>query len=302
MNRVDALAFLTSTSSHERFLAAHALSKLAEHQDISALKLARHKEQDSYVLTRLNSAIEHLERAYEKHSVTTKSPEPEELDKEIMEHAKGQAIEWIAGLLLHEIGSKLGLISLAASREVNSYEESHTKRHVQNLQTIFDAIEQLRKAVNPAQYEQFDLAELIDEISEIENEGNNVEYSLVGIRPMMITSSKQLIQLALCNGIRNAIEAVATLTPLANLSNQPAIVITWGSSDTEYWISVIDDGLGITGFPKSFFEIGKSTKTGHPGFGLAIAKQALDTLGGKVTLAASTGRGAKYEMRWRINK
>ncbi|NMZ99118.1 sensor histidine kinase [Pseudomonas lundensis] len=302
MNRTEALESLSSSSSHERFRAAHALTKCAERQDIPLLLKAKHNEHDTYVLMRLDSAITHAKLVSEKY-LSLNTPPPQTFqDEEMMAHAKAQAIEWVGGLLLHEIGSKLGLISLTASTEVDAYELSDTHRHIKNLQSIFDAIEQLRRAANPAKYEQFDLAELIEEIYKIENQGSNVEFSLVGIRPLMVTSSKQLIRLALCNGVRNAIEAVSSISrSTTNIQTSP-IVITWGSTDSEHWISVIDDGAGIGGSIKSIFDIGKSTKSGHPGFGLAIAKQAVDTLGGKITLEASNGRGAKYGLRWRINQ
>lgn len=300
MNREAALALLDSKSSHERFRAAHALTRVAERQDIPILQHAKHQEHDAYVLMRLDAAIQQAALANYNQDELSVQPEFELEDANILTYAKAQAIEWVSGLLLHEIGSKLGLISLAASTEIVSYEKSTTKRHVQNLQAIFDAIEQLRKAANPAKYEQFDLAELIEEIVSIENQNNASEFSLVGIRPLIITSSKHLIRLALCNGIRNSIEAIISISE-SNRNQVSPIIIAWGKTDTECWISVIDDGIGIVDPSKSIFDVGKSTKSGHPGFGLAIAKQALETLGGDMTLEPSSGRGAKYEMRWSIS-
>jgi signal transduction histidine kinase len=72
-------------------------------------------------------------------------------------------------------------------------------------------------------------------------------------------------------------------------------------TDKDYWISILDDGIGLSDAPKNMFEVGKTSKKEHPGFGLAIAKQAMDTLDGTLSLAPYSGRGAKYEMRWRIN-
>ena len=59
----------------------------------------------------------------------------------------------------------------------------------------------------------------------------------------MVTSDPTLVRLAVCNGIRNAIEAVAA----ANLAEPHPIVITWGETDIDYWVAVLDRGVGIVG-------------------------------------------------------
>ena len=61
---------------------------------------------------------------------------------------------------------------------------------------------------------------------------------------------------------------------------------------------MLDKGPGIVGPTESAFDIGKSTKQGHCGFGLAIARQAIETLGGTVSLQPVVGGGALYEARW----
>lgn len=301
MNRVDALSALFSESSHIRFQAAHALVKLAEPQDLDTVKEAKRNETVAYVISRLDAVIKHCSDIQQVKKVEIQPLDDSKFDTDLLKIARASAIEWVSGLLLHEIGSKLGLIALTISSELKNYEQSKTKKHISNIQAIFDAIEQLRLAANPSQYEHFDLSDLIDDIASIENSTFNVEFILVGARPFMITGSKQLIRLALCNGLRNAFEAVKQVTDRSMQTTVKPVVIAWGSSDIEYWISVIDDGDGIIGSVKNVFDVGKSTKSGHPGFGLSIAKQALDTLGGSVTLESSQGGGAKYEIRWKIS-
>jgi C4-dicarboxylate-specific signal transduction histidine kinase len=94
--------------------------------------------------------------------------------------------------------------------------------------------------------------------------------------------------------LRNAIEA-------ANQSKaEQPVVITWGATDTDYWVTIIDDGPGIAGPPESAFEPGKSSKKGqgHIGFGLTIARQAMETLDGFVALGAGKAGGARYDLKW----
>jgi sensor histidine kinase regulating citrate/malate metabolism len=143
--------------------------------------------------------------------------------------------------------------------------------------------------------EQYDLADLIADIASAEAENEPRENpSLLGPKPMMVTSDPALVRLAICNGVRNAFEAVA----MANSGEAHQIVITWGQTDVDYWVAVLDRGPGIVGPMESAFEIGKSTKQGHSGFGLAIARQAIETLGGTVVLEPIAQGGAKYTARW----
>ena len=111
---------------------------------------------------------------------------------------------------------------------------------------------------------------------------------------MLITSDPRLLQLAICNGVRNAIEAV-----IESGSNDPhAVVVTWGETDVDYWITIIDRGPGVVGPIGPAFDIGKTTKQGHSGFGLAIARQAMETLSGHVTLQPAVSGGTHYVLRW----
>src|SRR5207237_5067530 len=104
--------------------------------------------------------------------------------------------------------------------------------------------------------EEFDLAQLLADIVEDETVGKKSLVSLHGPSPMLIISDARLLQLAVCNGLRNAIEAVVE----GGSSELDAIIITWGATDVDYWITVIDHGPGLAGPVESAFEIGKSTK------------------------------------------
>jgi signal transduction histidine kinase len=297
MTKEDAINQLFSNSSHARFMAAHELSKVAKPEDLPLLLRARQVENDAFVLKRLEAAIAMCGQIDANCELEAFDTEDLDMDSSVRDRAR--ATEWIAGMLLHEIGSKLGLVALAASGEVPEYEKSKTSRYVKNLQAIFDAIEQLKSATIQPHLEQFDLFELIEEIVYLEKDRESAEVSLVGPRPFVIMSGKHLLRLALSNGIRNALEAVSEPAQAEQTENDTLIVVTWGTTDIENWISVIDHGPGLAGFPHSSFEIGKTTKGNHPGFGLAIARQALETLGGEVSLNPSPAGGAKYEIRWK---
>jgi signal transduction histidine kinase len=221
-------------------------------------------------------------------------PSETDLPDDLLRRVKSQAVEWVTALLLHEVASPFGLVANAASREVPDYDKSSTKRHVERVQRIFDGIEQLRKATATPRPEKFDLADLISQLIREDTAGKGIEATPHGPMPFMVRSDPRLLRFAISNGLRNAIEAT-----LGSKSPRPyPVVVTWGETEVDYWVAIIDQGPGLTGPVDAAFEPGKSTKSGHTGFGLAIARQAMETLDGLVSLSPAGGGGARYELRW----
>ncbi|WP_299541070.1 ATP-binding protein [uncultured Herbaspirillum sp.] len=290
--REHALELLKSPDAHVRYLAAKALIKFGIYEDLKSLMVARKNESDGYAQKWIDLAIGACDRkAPMEPSRLQESDDLPETNAELLVRARSQAIDWVAGVLLHEIGSKIGLLGGAVKREIANYEQSTTALHIDNLEKIFEGVTYLRIAAAAPQIKEFDLAALIKNIVEIEKDG--IDISLVGRAPLLIFGDQNLLRLALCNGIRNAVEAVKSV---ANGADHQ-IVINWEITDKEYWIVVLDHGPGIVGPVESLFEIARSTKRGHAGFGLAIARQAMERLGGTVTLSPSTGGGATYEIK-----
>jgi signal transduction histidine kinase len=292
MNRDEAIKMLLSTSPHDRLRAARFFARNTHVRDLAMLRQARRLEVVSYVKTSLDLAIA-------RHSDLEILAEPDPADEydvpeDVKKQIRGQAVEWISGLLLHEIASPMGLVKLSASREVPNYDVSKTKHYLQTVERIFEAIEQLKGAAAVPKPERFDLAELLKEIIATESTKHPIPVSPHGPQPLLITSDPTLIRLSICNGLRNALESVSTV----GTGDPHPIIITWGETDVDYWVSVMDKGPGMVGPIESAFEIGKTTKQGHSGFGLAIARQAIETLGGSVSLLPAAEGGARYEVRW----
>lgn len=292
MNRQEAIALLTSASTHLRRRASRFLAQNAQLADLDVIRSARIAEADAYVHIGLDRAIARLTSIDKSGEARTEdcTSSPDLDAKQI--YAK--ATEWVAGLLLHELASPIGLLAYEAGREMSGYAESRTKLHVDKLQTVFSAIEQLKKASATPKPEEFDLAALIDEIVAAEFMDVSEIIGIHGPRPLLLTSDRALLSFAICNGLRNAVEAIR----LGSEWCSAQIVITWGKTDVDYWVSIIDNGPGLTAPPESIFDIGKTTKAGHSGFGLAIANAAIQAVGGAVTLERATSGGAKYELRW----
>ena len=293
MTRDEAFRELSKASAHSRFEAVRALESLAIASDVAPLLKAKSKETDFYVKKRLQMLIESI--GQQTHLQYNPEEEPQ-VSFELQQKIKAEAIEWVSGLLLHEIGSKLGLLAGAIESEIPRYEGSVAKRRIESLQDTFDGIEQLKKATSVPRPVEMDLATFIDELVILETENIEIEHYLVGRRPLVIFCDRSLLTLALCNGVKNAIEASMSVAE----DHRPVITINWGVTDRDYWITVTDSGPGVLENANSF-KLGESSKSGHLGFGLGISKQAMETLHGDVSLKNSGGGGTVYELRWNLS-
>lgn len=292
MTREEALQQLSSDSSHERLKAARFLAHNSDLADVQLLRKALQGETVSYVRTSLNLALKRVSNSASQ--AATDPVEELEVPPDLRTQIKNEVTEEITGQILHEIASPVGLLAASAAREIPDFEGSKTKVYIENLQRVFEAIEQLKGAAAVPKPQEFDLAGLIADIVTAVVGDQAVDISLHGTKPFLITSDPALLSFALSNGIRNAVDAVAGLG-----SNEPhQIIITWGETDVDYWVAVLDRGVGIVGPVESAFGIGKTTKRGHSGFGLAIARQAIETLGGLCTLQPAAEGGAHFEIRW----
>lgn len=296
MTKEEALSALRSPASHQRIKAARFFIAHGNEGDLLRLRQALQLESDTYVRKRLEQAIERVSSGVERRAVSAQEGENpiEAADQDSF----AETVQRVGGLFLHEMEGPIGRTSLYASKEVPDYPTSKTKREIEALRSVFGGIEQLVKASKPPRPQQIDLAELIEIIVSTEIDPA-LNPSVYGTKPFLVTTDPDLLRLALVNGLRNAAEAIAQI---GSRDQQHPIIVTWGETDRDYWISVIDHGPGVSGSPIPKFEIGKTTKVGHRGFGLAIAKRAMESIGGTVLLQPGTDGGARYELRWERKK
>ena len=293
MTREDALQALSSTTARERLKAVRFFSDNGDRSDLSTLRDALKREGVTYVRTSLELAIKRVSDS--PTSTDQASMEEVEVPLDVRSQIRTEITAELTGQLLHEISSPVGLIASAAGREVPDYEQSRTKSFVDTLKRVFDAIEQLKIAAAVPKPTEFDLADLLSEIAAEAIPCDQPQLiSLIGTRPMLITSDRALLRIALSNGARNAVEAVSD----AAIEKPHPITVTWGATDIDYWVVVLDRGPGIVGPVESAFGVGKTNKRGHSGFGLTIARQAIETLGGACSLQPATEDGARFEVRW----
>lgn len=289
MTRDEALQQLTSDASHLRLQAARQLARCASAADVALLRRALRREPVSFVKRALEQAISRI-TSKSAESIPDIGEDDGPVDAE--RRAYRRAVEWVTNSLLHEILPRVGAIRHEARRVVGDYEQSMLKARIDALGSILYGIEELRKASVSEAAQETNLHDLITKIVEEEARGHTVSVSCQGSREVAAVADPNLIMLALSNAVRNAMEATSTV------DSNGTVVIAWGETDIDYWITVLDNGPGLSGPTEAAFQIGRTTKTGHRGFGLAIARQAMMTLDGSVSLQPASGGGARLEIRW----
>lgn len=302
-NLAQAQAGLSSENSTERFQAAIYFTKNSHPELRQELAACLHVERVRHIKMALSKALHYLTPSIsssQREGDTTNENENANANAEQFKlHLKSQIIDEFSGVILHELAPRIGLIESALQSEFTEYETSNAKKHVKRLSQIFQAIESLKKSTNKPERKETDLYQLLRDLvsDEMANYSeSNINVSWVGIQPCVIYSDPALLSLTLSNAIRNSIESL--LLTKDSESNIRSLVITWGTSDIDTWVSVIDNGIGVQGNPEEAFKIGNTNKDGHTGFGMGIMKQAMDSLGGNANLSNLSSGGAQLLLRW----
>lgn len=279
-----------SSPSHERLAVARYLSSIATMQDVRALQAILEKESVSFIKQSLRQTIERLAGNEPAHQ-----PEMPEQEQELALTAKARqtkAVSVVTETLLHEILPRIGAIEYEASKAIANYESSRLKLKIDHLNDLMKGLEELKDAT---------LSSSISEIAlrgHLENCVSNLmlpskaKVLFEGREDLVAVGDGNLLSIAFCNGLRNAVEAAGAVEGGA------VIIVAWGETDVDYWVDVIDNGPGLSGTAEAAFQLGRSSKQGHRGFGLSIARQSMATMDGSVALKPNKALGTVFELRW----
>ena len=290
VNRSEALEGLTSTDQHVRLSAARYFRLAGEQGDLAFLQAAFDSEEVGWIRYALGDALHTASR-----DLVTEVASSEEEDRfpdDLYRKALGEATRTI----VHEVRPLLGRLKLAAATEITDYPSSRTAERILQLGELMAAIDSLRQATEAPRLEEFELGEWVRTVVDDElNQDAFPESVLVGMEHVVAVGDRGLLQLVLSNALRNAREANLSAHPSA----PPAVLISWGDTDRDYWVSVSDGGGGPPPGRKFAFRPGHSTKAGHLGMGLAVARAAMGSLSGQIQLARRENTaGANLEFRW----
>lgn len=328
MDNEQALAVFehpSASSSSERLRAARFLAQNATNAHRTRLLNIREAERNSWVRQALDYALRRSGQGGGVVSITAEEGQGTPIDTRPYEELRAQAIEETSAWFLHELRPLVGFLDEAADAEIDRYTCSRTKASLGRIQSFLDAIERLRKASAAPAIKDFDLTDLAVRVAEDEakqgrvilddskgeaDESGGLEddweqgrpqrvipLSLARRDPIITTGDPTLVEMAVTNALRNAIEAV-----LAKLEdNGGGIILNWGVTDTDSWIVVLDDGCGLPPGSDRLSDPGTSTKSkshGHLGMGLPIAQRAMESASGTFRLTPRAGGGVSCEIRW----
>lgn len=318
---------IPSSTSSERLRAARFLAQNATSANRNDLSKIRGAERNSWVLGALDQALKRSEvgRSVASTDASEEMPRTAFPDARLHEELRAQAIEEASALFLHELRPLVGFLDVDASREIDRYASSRTKDSVNRIRSFLDAIDRLRQASAAPAMQEFDITDLVIRVSEIEARRGRailenpkqrfdevagldhdieqapqqpmIRLSPARRDPVVTTGDPTLVEMAVANALRNAIEAVLQLGE----PNPNDIVLNWGVTDTDSWIVVLDEGCGLPAGWDRLTEPGTSTKSkneGHLGMGLPIATRAIESMRGTFQLTPRSGGGVSCEMRW----
>jgi signal transduction histidine kinase len=206
-----------------------------------------------------------------------------------------RATEELTDRFVHELRPLVGMARVHASREIENFESSDTASALAQIQDLLRGFDTLGRAAASPRLVERELASFIREVvahcqAELADSGLQMTPpALEGPDPLLIVTDPDLLGFALRNGLRNAFEA-------SKGTSEP-IVVTWGQSQTEYWIAVLDYGDGLPADQSALFTIGTTNKERHLGLGLAIADRAMATLGGTVSLESQPNGSTRFELK-----
>lgn len=281
---------LTAADVLRRREAALELAISARRSDAERIRqrLVRGVESDQMTRSRLVQALRKAEAGGDN-EVLAELPGGDEVDPELSARALSETTD----RFLHELSPILASIKRAVRDELDAPTPGGPiEAAIQRFESFLTAMQGLRDASEQSPSENFNLIELIDSvIAGCRDVRADVELLNVRRDPLTVLGNPHKLRLALENGIRNAMEA----SP-----ENGEVVVSCGETDREWWISVLDDGPGIPKGSDQIWIPGRSLKPkgGHRGFGLPIARQAIESMNGVVELNNRSAAGTEFRLRW----
>lgn len=291
MKLEEARLGLSSRSTDVRLAAARYLSTHAAPDDAAVLRSALVAETVPWVRRALELAL--------KRATASAMLELDSLDNEALagldtSQIYAKACEEVAGSIVHEFSPLVGLLRVAVRKDIGEcYVGSQSERLLDQLQGLLRAIRELRKAAQAPSFSDFQVADLVSEVIVSLGAERSTQVYQSGPSDLMVSADRDQLRLAITNGLRNAVEA-------AHEAQEPRVVVTWGYTANEFYLAIKDNGSGFSVDPTSAIKMGRTSKAGHIGFGLALAEQAIRSMHGELDLRTSVD-GATFELRWYRN-
>ncbi len=158
-----------------------------------------------------------------------------------------------------------------------------------HIATEFSNFAQMPKTKN----EILNLADIIENVMVLFNDNENLSVQMVDKKPTLhqlaiVYADKDQIIRILNNLIQNGIQSVSDV-------KKPCISISLENNQNSIIIAVKDNGQGISSdLHDKIFEPNFTTKNNGMGLGLAMVKNIVENLGGKIWFSTSQGQGSTF--------
>ena len=316
MTREEALHLLRLGSTADRLEAAVVLRSAGVGGDAARVRRAILRELDERVRTELVKTRIALEAA----DTPASEAEEEQLSTtESRADAYARGVQDTTFEIVHELRRLVGFARGSAAGEIPDFANSQTRADFDRLSSLLEAVERLGEVAGVPYSEVFDLGGtihdlaarvLLDNPRDSTEQGDNTssrddadagQYAilieLLVRNPLMVSGDGGLVELALRNGLWNAVEASLGSEP-STLGETPTIVMNWGTTDIDTWVTIADRGPGLPRELVDPFQFAKTTKAEHLGVGLTLTRRAVTSMGGRVSLENRAEGGALFEVRW----
>ncbi len=296
MNREDALLLLVDNAPRNRLRAARSLQALAETGDYQVLRQSIEREPDAHVRRALVRVV-HRIRPDQQVPLATRRDSADAPQQDLLEDVWAEATEHITGVFVHEMSPLVGAVTDAARTELAAaFGTSSTKAALGRLRDLVELLTQLHRASLAPETTEFNLTDLVIHGRADLNLGEDKRVRPARFDPVVIVGPSGAIRIAFANGLRNAMDAIDARPDPEN----GEVVINWGLTDQDAWISILDNGIGLPEGSHRVFDFGVTTKpkSEHFGFGLSISAQAMQSAGGTVDLTPRSNGGTSFVVRW----
>ena len=299
MDRCLALELLLSASAFDRLRAARVLRNLALPADDGLIRDALASETDAWVRGAL------LRIAEPSAPVFGESNRATEIVEDLAQLAHDVRLlttQELTAMVTHELEPLVGTLRGACMNEISRYEESSTKRAIDSMESFLAALVSLHRASIAPSINDFNLSDTVYDVIralQVERLEQRLRPILVAVGrndPVSASGDPDLVRLALVNVLRNAMEA----SDLAAGGDEGAVIVSWGTTDRDSWVAVLDRGVGLPSGASRMRDPGVTTKdkSMHTGMGLAVTVMALESMGGNVSHYPREGGGVVAEIRW----
>lgn len=285
----DPYTLLRSKTAVDRLRGARALLENGRDVDLGLLRDLRAREVDSWVQGVLDRVIRSAWQPRTKVSDADGWTPP---DLQLNDDIRAEAIQSVSKILLHELRPLAGGI-IRATRELagDAYLGSRSEAAISRLQDFLTTMHRLHDAAAPPNVVQFDIVELLNQEVAAGAFGTS-KVVMARSDTLIVLGDPELLRFAVQNCLRNAVEA--------SLDDSDPVVLTFGSNQSETWVAILDDGIGLPQDKDRLFEPGISLKSKEENFGmgLAIALRAMNSFGGYIELTPREFGGTACELRW----